>query len=307
MAWYYKDGDREIGPVSKAELQQLIKTKKVNARTLVRSVESDRWRPLVELVRGKTQAKQSPAPPPPPVHGGPDAGDYTDETSAPASGAESPAAGLQAEEDDDTPRGVNGTRETETPPTAVCSQCGRSFPRDQVVTYDDQVICAACKPLFVQKLREGASLPTMLEYGGFWIRFVAKFIDNIILGIVQWAIMIPASMMMAPGMLESGEQFPTSGFFAFMGFQIILGISLPAAYTTFFIGRFRATLGKMACRLQVVTPEGGRVSYARALGRFFSEMISSMILAIGYIMAAFDDEKRTLHDRICSTRVVRKA
>jgi len=81
---------------------------------------------------------------------------------------------------------------------------------------------------------------------------------------------------------------------------------LPAAYNTYFIGRFGATLGKMACRLKVVTPEGGQVSYARALGRFFSEMISSMILLIGYIMAAFDDEKRALHDRICSTRVVRK-
>jgi len=200
-----------------------------------------------------------------------------------------------------------GAEDSEPPPTTVCSQCGRSFPLDQVVTFDDQTICAACKPLFVQKLKEGASLPAMLEYGGFWIRFVAKFVDNIILGIVQWAIMIPTSMMMAPSMVQSGEQFPASGFMALMGFQVIIGISLPAAYNTFFIGRFGATLGKMACRLQVVTPEGGRVSYARALGRFFSEMISSMILAIGYIMAAFDDEKRALHDRICSTRVVRKA
>jgi uncharacterized RDD family membrane protein YckC len=31
-----------------------------------------------------------------------------------------------------------------------------------------------------------------------------------------------------------------------------------------------------------------------------------MILLIGYIMAAFDEEKRALHDRICSTRVVRR-
>jgi hypothetical protein len=25
---------------------------------------------------------------------------------------------------------------------------------------------------------------------------------------------------------------------------------------------------------------------------------------IGYIMAAFDDQKRALHDRICNTRVI---
>jgi uncharacterized RDD family membrane protein YckC len=29
-------------------------------------------------------------------------------------------------------------------------------------------------------------------------------------------------------------------------------------------------------------------------------------MGIGFIMAAFDDERRTLHDRICETRVVRK-
>jgi uncharacterized RDD family membrane protein YckC len=28
-------------------------------------------------------------------------------------------------------------------------------------------------------------------------------------------------------------------------------------------------------------------------------------LFIGYLMAAFDDQKRALHDRICDTRVVR--
>jgi uncharacterized RDD family membrane protein YckC len=42
------------------------------------------------------------------------------------------------------------------------------------------------------------------------------------------------------------------------------------------------------------------------VGRYFSEMLSGMIMMIGYIMAGFDDEKRALHDRICNTRVVFK-
>jgi uncharacterized RDD family membrane protein YckC len=271
MVWYYKDGDQEIGPVSKAELQQLVKAKKVGAATLVRNVEMDQWQPLSEMVRGKAKREPAQAPPAPPVEKTP-----------------------EPEVD------------TEIPSTTVCSQCGRSFPQDQVVTYEGQPICAACKPLFVQKLREGTALTKVLQYGGFWIRLVAKIIDNIIMGIVNWAIMIPISIALAPATIESGKPFPTSGFFAFLGLQVVLSISLPAAYNTYFIGRFGATLGKMACRLKVVAPDGGRVSYGRALGRFFSEMLSSMILLIGYIMAAFDDEKRALHDRICSTRVVRR-
>ncbi|PYS28021.1 MAG: RDD family protein, partial [Acidobacteria bacterium] len=34
--------------------------------------------------------------------------------------------------------------------------------------------------------------------------------------------------------------------------------------------------------------------------------LSGIILLIGYIMAAFDPERRALHDRICNTRVVLK-
>jgi uncharacterized RDD family membrane protein YckC len=85
----------------------------------------------------------------------------------------------------------------------------------------------------------------------------------------------------------------------------LLQIAIAAAYTTWLLGRYGATLGKMACKIKVVTPDGGSVSYARALGRYFAEILSAMIFSIGYIMAAFDDQKRTLHDRICNTRVVK--
>ena len=72
------------------------------------------------------------------------------------------------------------------------------------------------------------------------------------------------------------------------------------------MGRFGATPGKMACGLKVVMADGGKVTYLRALGRAFSEILSGIILYIGYIMAGFDDEKRALHDRICDTRVIKK-
>ena len=308
MAWYYQKEGQEVGPVSKAELQQLIKAKQVSGKTLVRSAQTEQWRPLVEMVRGATQnapvpqptgdglaaghtapTGQSGTPPPPPP----------ESAAVSANPTEPPPAGAGDERPDEPPAGPPA------PATAVCSQCGRSFPGDQVLRFEDQVICAACKPMFVQKLREGASLPTRRTYGGFWIRFLAKFIDGILMAVLQWTILIPTSMMMAPS-LARGNKFETPGFLLFFGVQMLLSILLPCAYNTFFLGRFGATLGKMACRLQVVTAEGDKVSYARAFGRFFAEIISYIILAIGYIMAAFDDEKRALHDRICSTRVVYK-
>ncbi len=283
MTWYYKVGEQEFGPVEKTELQALIKLKKVNAHTMVRAAHTDQWRPLAEMVGKKPQVDQTP--PPPPGNG------LQMANEVPPSTVQQADAGASDETDQST---------------AVCSQCGRSFPQDQVLTYDHQVICAACKPMFVQKLKEGASLPTTLKYAGFWIRFVAKFIDGILMAAVQWAIMIPFGMMMASSVSGAPEQRLFGGVYALIAVQQIVGILLPAAYTTFFIGRFGATLGKMACQLRVVMPEGEKVSYMRALGRNFAEFISAIILFIGYIMAAFDSEKRALHDRICSTRVVRK-
>ncbi len=71
MAWYYKEGDQQIGPVTKSELQALIKTKRIDGKTLVRGENDDRWRPLIDLVKSKpkpvqTSAPAEPSPPPPP-------------------------------------------------------------------------------------------------------------------------------------------------------------------------------------------------------------------------------------------------
>jgi uncharacterized membrane protein len=40
---------------------------------------------------------------------------------------------------------------------AVCAECGRVFPQGEVIRYGDKSVCAACKPVFFQRVREGAS------------------------------------------------------------------------------------------------------------------------------------------------------
>jgi hypothetical protein len=51
----------------------------------------------------------------------------------------------------------------------ICSECGRTFAPDQVISYGDRWVCAACKPIFLQRLREGVALagagprPTVTE------------------------------------------------------------------------------------------------------------------------------------------------
>lgn len=40
-------------------------------------------------------------------------------------------------------------------PVAVCSDCGAILPENELVTIDDRRVCAACKPAFLQRMREG--------------------------------------------------------------------------------------------------------------------------------------------------------
>ena len=86
--------------------------------------------------------------------------------------------------------------------------------------------------------------------------------------------------------------------------EIALRTLLRATYEVCFLGRFGATPGKMVCRLRVVGPDHTRLTYTRALARHFAGMLSLLTLLIGYLIAAFDSEKRALHDHICNTRVV---
>jgi uncharacterized RDD family membrane protein YckC len=84
-------------------------------------------------------------------------------------------------------------------------------------------------------------------------------------------------------------------------------LAIQVGYWTFFVGKFSATPGKMACGLKVVSADGSRLSYGRAACRALSQILSGMVCYIGYLIAGFDNpQKRALHDHICNTRVVHK-
>jgi len=188
---------------------------------------------------------------------------------------------------------------TEPPATHLCSVCNNPFPREEMVRFGPSLVCAACKPLYVQMLEQGAPQPGNFRYGGFWIRFAAKLIDGIILTVVNFAFSFLLTMLLVT------TSDPATAIISGV-ISTLLNLAFAVAMTTWFLGRFGATPGKMAVGLMVVHPDGSRISYPRAFGRYFAEMLSSLILCIGYLMAAFDDEKRALHDRICDTRVVYK-
>ena len=274
--WYFVENNQQTGPVDDAEFARLVGQGRIQAATLVWNETMANWVPYAQMRAASVQRQA--------------------EALATGAAADAPGADLAPL------RAAAGTHATA--PLAIhCAECGQSFPPDEVIPINGQWICAGCKPLALQKLREGVDSPTTRRYAGFWIRFAAKLIDGAALFLVNLLVgFCIQGVFAALGAAANGSSV-TLGFVV-LGVTLLVQLLIGLCYTVFFLGRFAATPGKMACGLVVVRPDGSVLTHARAAGRHFADLLSSLTLCIGYLIAAFDLEKRALHDHICDTRVV---
>ncbi|MDD3893389.1 MAG: RDD family protein, partial [Bacteroidales bacterium] len=76
-------------------------------------------------------------------------------------------------------------------------------------------------------------------------------------------------------------------------------------YASFHSSKWQASIGKRAMGLKVVDKYGNRISFGRATGRYFSMLLSTILLFIGYMMIGWNSHKQGLHDLIAKTYVIR--
>ncbi|MEK9159812.1 MAG: RDD family protein [Patescibacteria group bacterium] len=127
-----------------------------------------------------------------------------------------------------------------------------------------------------------------LSYGGFWIRFLAYFIDGILLSV-------------AAGLLF-GNTCEGAGYCAgYDGWRTLI----PVAYFIGFWTWKGATPGKMICKLKIVDLHGGPINIKTAALRFVGYILSGVALCIGFIWIGFDEKKQGWHDKIAKTYVVK--
>ncbi|MBN1522131.1 MAG: RDD family protein [Candidatus Aureabacteria bacterium] len=188
----------------------------------------------------------------------------------------------------------------ENPYTQKCSRCGRDFCNSCLVEIKDNILCGACKKDYLRDIQSGTV--GQYHFAGFWIRFLAFFVDSIVLNIIYQPIQIVVNFTIGPA---SGNTPGPYFFLATLGLMAF-NMTLNMAYYTFLHGKYGQTLGKMACRIKVINQDGTSISYLKAFGRYWGFFLSSIILQIGNIMAGFDDEKKALHDRLCETYVIYK-
>ena len=178
-----------------------------------------------------------------------------------------------------------------------CSNCGQPRTEAELARFGDTLVCADCKPVWTQRLMEGGGAPAPFAYAGVGQRLLAAIIDGVILYLITLALQVPLSSAMM------GETPPTTFSAALFAVSYGVGLLIGSSYEGVFIYKMQATPGKLIMGMKVVRANGDRLTLLRAYCRYCAKILSAFTLLIGYLMAFFDSERRTLHDRICDTRV----
>lgn len=287
MDWYYVENNNRVGPVSEAAFRDLVGRGVIKGGTLVWCAEMQNWEPYRAVLSRFPMTSPS-----------------EQETIILTPGTSLPGGDQPVE-------GGTGTGSR-----VFCSDCGRLVERSSQVALGNGLVCPECRDARFRSPQGADSWAApRFEYGGFWIRLLAKILDGFVLFLVMLVPLFLLSwvtgrpLMNFEGMAEQDPEMDMTVVMRELAYSLVqafIQFVVAVFYDTFFVGKYGATPGKMACGLQVVRPDGTPVTYLRAFGRHFAEWLSQITLMIGYIIAAFDDEKRSLHDLICDTRVIRK-
>jgi uncharacterized RDD family membrane protein YckC len=143
------------------------------------------------------------------------------------------------------------------------------------------------------------------RYSGFWRRSAAFMIDYVVMFVLGrvGAIGLAVAFMLVG---DSGVNLRSS-----VSLPVVVTVAVVAVlgiYIAYYAGMessaAQATLGKMAVGIKVCDLQGRRITFGRAVGRFFAKGLSGLLLGVGYLMVAFTEKKQGLHDLMVGTIVV---
>jgi uncharacterized RDD family membrane protein YckC len=178
-----------------------------------------------------------------------------------------------------------------------CSRCGVTFCRDCLVDIGGQPFCATCKSEQLLDVRSGVDR-TNLQLASIGRRWLARVVDFFV-------IFIPFLII---GLVIGFSGAINGGNLPGLNYLIIPGVFIPVVYEALMVKARGQTLGKMALKVKVVSPDGAGVSggqaWGRAIGRMLFQFLSIFGLLIDYIPAFVTKEKTTVHDMMARTRVV---
>lgn len=119
-----------------------------------------------------------------------------------------------------------------------------------------------------------------MVYSGFFKRFLALFIDGIILGFV-YLILLPLPIIN----------------------NFIFGLLCLYYHVAFETSDMRGTPGKYYMKISLVNASGDTITTKDSIIRFFISYLSSGFFCLGYMFFFFTEKKQTLHDLVARTFV----
>jgi uncharacterized RDD family membrane protein YckC len=156
-----------------------------------------------------------------------------------------------------------------------------------------------------------AAVPTS-RYGGFWIRFLAHLIDQVIRGSVAaplcFIIVLPVILRVMNEAERNQEPSPEmiGAILGSVFIYLVLAFAGQWLYEALLTSSaWQGTVGKRVLQLKVTDETGNRIGFGRATGRFFAKFLSSVFFCIGFIMVGLTDRKRGLHDMLAATLVMK--
>ena len=139
-----------------------------------------------------------------------------------------------------------------------------------------------------------------MEHAGFWKRLVATIID----GFAVMFLALVLGLFLGLCVFLVGLDLESKGVGLILDiFGTLLG---PLYFILMEASSTQSTLGKLAMGIFVCDANGNRLTIGRAALRYFSKILSALILGIGFLMAAFTENKQALHDKITNCYVMSK-
>ena len=144
-----------------------------------------------------------------------------------------------------------------------------------------------------------------MEKAGFFERFIALFLDNIIIGLIAGA--LSCCVWLPISLLGGNDDNFLGVLFGLVGLLVwAVIIFLQFLYFGYFWGKDGQSLGMKLLNIKVIQRNGDQITFLRgALRGTFGYWVSSLIFGLGFIWAAFDNEKETWHDKIFDTWVIK--
>ncbi|WP_394538572.1 RDD family protein [Lysobacter enzymogenes] len=144
---------------------------------------------------------------------------------------------------------------------------------------------------------------------GFWRRLAAYLIDSTLVGTLYYAVATVLFIgVFMVGFTGDSMRWLESGSALSVVVTAVSTLSYVLISACYYAGlessSMQATLGKLAVGIKVVDTDGARLGRGRALARWAASIVSWLTLGVGFLMAAFTERKRGLHDLLARTQVV---